>query len=187
MVTDAALTDAVGPEVLDRARPYVARSVLDVRLADDGRRLTGLVQGGEPTPYRTTVVRTDAGRVGWASACTCPVGDDCKHAVAVLLSLRPAIESSAGGPPTWEQELAELVGATAERVGRSAVPIGLQFELIEPEAGRGRPSAGVPGVRQRLVRLRPVVPGRRGQWVGTGGSWREAEEESRQADRGSGP
>ncbi len=76
MVTDAALTDAVGPEVLGRARPYVRRSVLDVRLADGARRLTGLVQGGAPAPYRTTVVRTDGGRVGWAGACTCPVGDD---------------------------------------------------------------------------------------------------------------
>ena len=76
MVTDTALTAAVGPDVLDRARPYVSRGVLDVRLADDARRLTGLVQGGATAPYRTTVVRTDGGRVGWAGACTCPVGDD---------------------------------------------------------------------------------------------------------------
>ena len=95
MVTDAALTDAVGPEVLDRARRYLGRGVLDVRLADDARRLTGLVQGGAPEPYRTTVVRTDGGRMGWAGACTCPVGDDCKHAVAVLLSLRPVIQTGA--------------------------------------------------------------------------------------------
>src|SRR4051794_2101583 len=182
MVTDEALHDAVGPDVVDRARPYVARSVLDVRLADDGRRLSGLVQGGEPAPYRTTVVRTDGGRGGWASACTCPVGDDCKHAVAVLLSLRPAIESSAGGPPTWEQELEELVAAAADRAPRSAVPIGLQFELVDPEPGRGRPSAGVPGVRQRLVRLRPVIPGRRGQWVRTGVSWRQLQYDSSRVD-----
>ncbi len=120
MVTDSALADAVGPQVLDRARRYVTRSVLDVRLADDARRLTGLVQGGAPAPYRTTVVRTDDGRVGWAAACTCPVGDDCKHAVAVLLSLRELIRSSPGGPArpparTWEQELEELVAATADR------------------------------------------------------------------------
>src|SRR3954469_2782816 len=139
MVTDAALTDAVGPEVLDRARPYVARSVLDVRLSEDARRLTGLVQGGAPAPYRATVVRTDGGRVGWAGACTCPVGDDCKHAVAILLSLRTVIHSS-GGPdrrgsatPTWEEELEELVSAAAERAPRSTVPLGLQFELVDPE------------------------------------------------------
>jgi hypothetical protein len=181
MVTDAALRDAVGSEVLDRARPYVARSVLDVRLTDDARRLTGLVQGGAEAPYRTTVVRTDGGRVGWAGACTCPVGDDCKHAVAVLLSLRPVIQSY---PPErsavsgWEQQLEELVTAAADRVPRSSVPIGLQFEQVDPEPGRGRASIGSPGVRQRLVRLRPVVPGRRGQWVRSGVSWRQLQYDS---------
>src|ERR1700712_5949843 len=139
MVTDAALADAVGSEVLDRARPYAVRSVLDVRLADDARRLTGLVQGGAPVPYRTTVVRTDGGRVGWAGACTCPVGDDCKHAVAVLLSLRPAIMTAPGAPRpgraparTWEQELEELVTAAAHGAAAAAVPIGLPFELGDP-------------------------------------------------------
>jgi hypothetical protein len=62
MVTDAALSVAVGPEVLERARRYVARAVLDVRVADDARRFSGLVQGGAEAPYRTTVVRTDGGR-----------------------------------------------------------------------------------------------------------------------------
>ena len=60
MVTGTALTAAVGPDVLDRARPYVSRSVLDVRLADDARRLTGLVQGGAPAPYRTSRQRQGA-------------------------------------------------------------------------------------------------------------------------------
>ncbi len=184
MVTDTALTAAVGPDVLDRARPYVSRGVLDVRLADDARRLTGLVQGGAEAPYRTTVVRTDGGRVGWAGACTCPVGDDCKHAVAILLSLRPAIASSPGGPPqdrSWEAELEELVAAAAERAPRSTVPVGLQFELVDPEPGRGRSSVGAPGVRQRLVRLRPVVPGRRGQWVRSGVSWRQLQYDNSRA------
>jgi hypothetical protein len=180
MVTDTALTDAVGAEVLDRARPYVGRSVLDVRLADDGRRLSGLVQGSGPEPYRTTVVRTDGGRIGWAGACTCPVGDDCKHAVAVLLSMRPLVQSSPGAHRpgatvvhSWEQELEALVAAATDRPPRATVPIGLQFELVDPEPGRGRASIAAPGSRQRLVRLRPVVPGRRGQWVRTGVSWRQ--------------
>ena len=44
-------------------------------------------------------------------ACTCPVGDDCKHAVAVLLSLRPRLGTPGGGrtgTPGWEQQLEEL-------------------------------------------------------------------------------
>lgn len=187
MVTDAALTEAVGKHVLDRARPYASRSVLDVRVGDDARRLTGLVQGGEPEPYRTTVVRTEGGRVGWAAACTCPVGDDCKHAVAVLLHLRPDIQRAAGGPRpgqsaprSWEEELAELV-TSAGRPALASVPIGLQFELVEPEPGRGRASVAAPGTRQRLIRLRPVVPGKRGQWVRSGVSWRQLQYDSTQA------
>ncbi|MCA0147128.1 DEAD/DEAH box helicase [Blastococcus sp. LR1] len=187
MVTDAALADAVGADVLDRARPYAARSVLDVRLTEDGRRLTGFVQGGAPTPYRTTVVRTDGGRVGWAAACTCPVGDDCKHAVAVLLHLQSDIQRAAGGSRlqraatrTWEQELAELVSA-ADRSAPATVPVALQFELVEPEPGRSRPSIAAPGSRQRLVRLRPVVPGKRGQWVRSGISWRQLQYDNSRA------
>lgn len=185
MVTDEALADAVGPEVLERAQPYLARSVLDVRVAEDAHRLTGLVQGDAPVPFRTTVVRTDGGRIGWAGACTCPVGDDCEHAVAVLLSMRSAIEAAPGGPPrpaaptrTWEQELEELVAATAEQRAATTVPLGLQFELVDPGPGRGRTSIGAPGTRQQLVRLRPVTPGKRGQWVRTGVSWRQLQYDS---------
>jgi len=188
MVTDAALAGAVGAHVLDRARPYVARAVLDVRVADDARRLTGLVQGDAPAPYRTTVVRTDGGRIGWAGACTCPVGDDCKHAVAVLLHLRPRIQAAPGGPRpghpavrSWEAELEELVTAAAERAPRTAVPLGLQFDLVDPEPGRGRSSIGAPGTRQRLIRLRPVTPGKRGQWVQTGASWKQLQYDSSRA------
>src|SRR3954468_4615391 len=112
MVTDAALTDAVGPEVLDRARPYTARSVLGLQLTDDARRVTALVQGSGPMPYRTTVVRAEGSRIGWVGACTCPVGEDCKHAVALLLALRSTLRQQASGSrpepsgkSTWEQEL----------------------------------------------------------------------------------
>ena len=183
MVTDDALADAVGAEALDRARPYVARSVLGLQVADDARRLTALVQAEAPTPYRTTVVRAEGSRTGWVGACTCPVGEDCEHAAALLLVLRASVPGGARRalPSSWEQELEELVAAAAERAPRATVPLGLQFELVDPEPGRGRPSVGAPGSRQRLVRLRPVTPGRRGQWVRTGVSWRQLQYDNSQA------
>ncbi|MGY1615936.1 SNF2-related protein [Geodermatophilus sp. SYSU D00691] len=178
LVTDPALAEAVGDDVLDRARPYVARSVLGVRVADDARRVSALVQGSGPAPYRTTVVLADGSRTGWVGACTCPVGDDCKHAVAVLLTLRGRLP---GRPVrrsrTWEDELADLVTA-ADAPGQAAVPLGLQFDLVAHEPGRGRASVGAPGARQRLVQLRPVTPGKRGQWVRTGVSWRQLQYDS---------
>ncbi|WP_309232849.1 SWIM zinc finger family protein [Blastococcus sp. TML/C7B] len=180
VVTDEALTHAVGPATLDRARPYARRSVLGLKLTEDGRRATAHVQGGDPAPYRTTVVRTDGGRTGWIGACTCPVGDDCKHAVAVLLALRPRVGPVGGGRPGvpgWEQQLEELVSAAADAAPASTVPIGLQFETAE--GGRG--SVGSPGVRQRLVRLRPVIPGARGNWVRSGISWKQLQYDSARA------
>jgi superfamily II DNA or RNA helicase len=177
LVSDPALADAVGTEALDRARPYVTRSVLGVRVADDARRVSALVQGNSPTPYRTTVVRAEGSHTGWVGACTCPVGEDCKHAVALLLTLRGRLPGALDRADrrrsrTWEEELADLVSA-AEPPHRTTVPLGLQFELIDPEPGRGRGSVGAPGAQQRLVRLRPVTPGKRGQWVRTGVSWRQ--------------
>ncbi|PZA18837.1 helicase SNF2, partial [Modestobacter versicolor] len=38
-----------------------------------------------------------------------------------------------------------------------------------------------PGTRQRLVRLRPVVPGRQGRWVRTGVSWRQLQYDTSRA------
>ncbi|MGY1602036.1 DEAD/DEAH box helicase [Geodermatophilus sp. SYSU D00815] len=182
LVTDPALADAVGPEVLDRARPYVARSVLGLRVADDVRRVSALVQGNQPVPYRTTVVRAEGSRTGWVGACTCPVGEDCKHAVAVLLVLRGHLGGSPDGgngrrSAGWEEELADLLAA-ADPPGGGSVPLGLQFELVAPEPGRGRASVGARGARQRLVRLRPVTPGKRGSWVRTGVSWRQLQYDS---------
>jgi superfamily II DNA or RNA helicase len=182
LVTDPALADAVGPDVLDRARPYVTRSVLGVTVADDARRVSALVQGNGPMPYRTTVVRADGSRSGWVGACTCPVGEDCKHAVALLLSLRGRLPPGSGGTNgrrhrSWEEELGELVSA-AEPAHRTAAPLGLQFERVEPEPGQGRASVGARGARQRLVRLRPVTPGKRGTWVRTGVSWRQLQYDS---------
>ena len=52
MVTDAALSEAVGPEVLDRARPYARRSVLDVSRTErelGWRPQTALAEGLELT------------------------------------------------------------------------------------------------------------------------------------------
>src|SRR3954467_5457397 len=185
MVTGAALGEAVGPEVLDRARPYAGRRVIGLQMADDGGKVTALVQGNGPMPYRTTVVRAEGSRIGWGGACTCPVGEDCKQAVPLLLSVRRELKAApATGRPgfvrSWEQELEELVAA-AGPAGRADVPIGLQFELVDSGPERGRPSVGAPGAPQRLVRLRPVVRGKRGQWVRTGGSWGQVQEDGRRA------
>src|SRR3954462_3674384 len=99
-----------------------------MRVADEARRVSALVQGNGPMPYRTTVVRAEGSRIGWVGACTCPGGEECKHAVALVLSVRRELNSApATGRPgsarSWEQELEQLVAA-AGPAGRADVPIG---------------------------------------------------------------
>ncbi len=101
-------------------------------------------------------VRRSTGR------CTCsrPVG--CEHVAAVLIA---ALDDFGHGapdtPPAWERALAGLIGEGRQETGD--VPIGLQFE----------PVPGKPGTAHHLrIRLRPVIPGRKG-WVRTGTSWRD--------------
>jgi superfamily II DNA or RNA helicase len=162
-----------------------------------GTHVVGEVQGGAAKPYvaSVTLTRSRSNRLStFRATCTCPVGANCKHAVALVLADEPGVRSGpsplltlvkgdAGGsqpipiagprrpgvgrgpgPTDWEQPLQALLdsdGKGAEEVG--AKEVGLQFELLL-EAGRS--GAGGPGIR-----VRPVLPGRNGNWVRTGISW----------------
>ena len=189
-----------------------------------GTHVVGEVQGGAPKPYVASVVltRSPSKRLSaFRATCTCPVGANCKHAVALVLaeelpvpssraplltlvrsdseSSRPTPGTAAAGgrstdrfggdpphhpdaePPPgpesrpdvamtdWEAPLqALLVPDEGKSAELASTEIGLQFELIL-EAGRPggrRAAAGGPGIR-----VRPVVPGRNGNWVRTGISW----------------
>ena len=126
-------------------------------------------------PRSTTCSVTTAASSSSRARCTCPVYDDCKHSVAVLLTLFEQIGMARPGAPTdpgparWEESLARLVDVDAEQ-SPSAQPLGLAFELIEPTgpstAGRYRTN-GQPG----RLGLRPVRLGKRGNWIRTGISW----------------
>lgn len=58
--------------------------------ADHGTSIEGRVTGSGPRPYRTEIrLREDRrGHLKLSSACTCPVGAACKHAVAMVLQAR---------------------------------------------------------------------------------------------------
>ncbi len=61
---------------------------LDIEPLDDGWVLDGVVQGTADRPYEVSVElkRSSDGRVlDWDSDCTCPVGDQCKHAIALMI------------------------------------------------------------------------------------------------------
>ncbi|WP_035691840.1 DEAD/DEAH box helicase [Azospirillum halopraeferens] len=68
-------------------------------LSADGRTAEGQVQGTERRPYTVSVTIDGAGSprgVQFRNACSCYLGGECKHVVAVLLDLlhRPAVTSA---------------------------------------------------------------------------------------------
>jgi len=81
---------------------------IDIEPDGDGRwRIEGEVQGSLPTPYRVSAELALApnGQVTqWSGDCSCPVGVDCRHAVALTLQ-------AAHQNPAQEQISAQTVDA----------------------------------------------------------------------------
>lgn len=185
----------VGASTLSRGRTYAAAGAVVRREWDpSGVSLVGEVQGTATRPYRVAV---SLRRVGGGAMevldlrCSCPVGVNCKHAVALLLAppaSRPNLRLLRGGaaaatpaperPPAWEEPLRSLLsdgGKTSPSVGPAgpgaeveAEPIALQLEVVASRRrpGRGRTQDTGPGIR-----LRPVLRSPSGNWVRTGVSW----------------
>jgi len=118
LVDAADIRRFVGTGAFDRARPYArGGAVRDLDWDLDSDRLSAQVQGTENHPYRCTITLEPA-RMGYYqpvdSRCSCPVGYDCKHVAAVLLTSNAEHVSTMGGPA--RANLSEANGAqhTAE-------------------------------------------------------------------------
>ena len=130
---EAVLRRAVGAETLSRGQRYAEDgAVIGAHWDDEGERVVGQVRGNGPRPY-TAIAIIDSTPDGmlrsFRGACTCPVGTNCKHAVALAL-VRPGRAATS----TWEQRLRSLgrPPEPAERTDKATV--GLQFELVAPRA-----------------------------------------------------
>jgi superfamily II DNA or RNA helicase len=180
------LQHLVDAATLARGRRYAASGAVLSREWDTrGDCLTGEVQGGAARPYQVVV---DIRRTGTAAVeivatrCTCPVGDRCKHAVALLLAPTPARQPQLRvvrdevppAPPSWAEPLAALLdGRDVSVSAAEPAAVGLQFELVSERAhpGQRRNVAARPGIR-----LRPVVRSPAHNWVRTGISWSRLED-----------
>ncbi len=177
-LTNRELDEVCGTVTVARGLAYAKQGrVVELELSDDGSDATGWVGGSNGQTYTTRVrlspVATPAaGRLElrrWSSACTCPVGGDCKHAVAVAAQVRtaqPLLDRAAGRPaaparPTWERALGGLLDDAD--LEPEHTPVGI---LLEPATGPRRDDPARP-----QLRIRPVVPGVRGGWIRTGVSW----------------
>ncbi|PZS27697.1 MAG: helicase [Pseudonocardiales bacterium] len=171
---ETTLLRLVGTQSFLRGRDYARRgAVLNARWHEDRGHFFGEVRGTARRPYTAiaVVAKSGDGRLAaFHGTCTCPVGQNCKHSVALVLAALPDAAGDAAGdgdaeaaPASWERALTGLVPKDASQAPEPAVA--LQFELISP-AGSQQARPGAP-----KLALRPVLPGRSGGWVRTGISW----------------
>jgi superfamily II DNA or RNA helicase len=176
----------VGPQTFGRARDVVrAGLVEDATWHDDGT-ITAVVGGSSDDPYELQVETTQAHGDfvrPVRSSCSCPIGGECKHVAAALLTINARALASRAGPraeaptaptPDWRRDLARLAGDDEEAVAsgtRPAATMGLQFELRDAVparlAQRARSAGRAVPTASRSVRLgvRPVMRSAAGNWV----------------------
>ncbi len=149
--------------------------------ADGDLDIRGTVSGSTSAPYTVHLSVGLDGEGLWVfGRCTCPVHDGCKHAVALLLTVRD--EHSRTTPDharRWEQQLSSLLDELDERALRAeqthtqARALALQVDLKPPSGERryrGRSAIGEER-RRGTLRLRPLKRGARDNWVRTDISW----------------
>ncbi|MEP6981305.1 MAG: DEAD/DEAH box helicase, partial [Nakamurella sp.] len=164
------LTELVDPGTYERGARYFRTGQVITFEHDPARGVVnGSVRGTGPMPYTVDITYTPGagGRLrAFESDCSCPVGFECKHAVALLLTALaagPAAPEVARRVPDWERVLAPL--KSGRQPGGDS--LGLSFELERSTA------AHRPDVHIRYLRVRPVRVGKNGRWVSTGASWSE--------------
>jgi hypothetical protein len=183
LLDDEDLRSAFGSPTLERGRDYLhsghVQSV-EMRVDLDGDlELTGVVSGTRPTPYAclawVSLGRDGLQTTGW---CTCPVGDGCKHVVAVLLAARLRQLGEGAPAPVWERRLTALLDELEDApVPHAGAPLALLVDL-KPRAGAGRQRswASAYGPTRGHLRLRPLRQGANGGWVRTGVSWQDSDQ-----------
>ena len=174
----------VGPQTFGRARDVVRAGLVDDAVwHDDAGTVTARVSGTADDPYDVTVDTTPA-RGEFVrpvrSSCTCPLGGECKHVAAALLTVNARSLAAAAGPrsdapappaPDWRLEVARLTGDDARSPAPQGTAMGLQFELRDAVSARLASRARATGrslpAPSRNVRLgvRPVTRSDAGNWV----------------------
>ena len=172
------LADAVGARTYERGALLAHRgAVRHLEWDDSDTALWALVQG-ETDEYETVVYLESAGRerlVYTFGECSCPVGVECKHVVAVMVTATGGTRGTGRTDgAAWERDLDALIGpghqADAGDDGHG-VPLAVELSLSLPAAGSA-PRHLVPAAPRLLARL--VRPGRSG-WVGGNLSWSRLE------------
>jgi superfamily II DNA or RNA helicase len=180
LLDEADLRRRFGSATYDRAVDYLRRGkVLACRhqVDEDGDLdIRGNVEGSAGEVYNSHVSVGQSGRGAWIyGRCSCPVAEGCKHAVALLLTVRARqAEENAGGPGRrWERQLSSVLDeldAVPDRA-REVKPLALQVEVNQRTSSGGFRGWSDPRPRRGTLRLRPLQRGARDNWVRSGVSW----------------
>ena len=177
-----------------RGQAYVKQGrVLRAVWYGSEQRLTGDVVGSSGL-YRTTVTFADfdddgPGEIAYTQ-CSCPVGSDCKHCVAMLIVNNERTVEAGGLPaqnspskqapkPVWQQQLDRVVDASHRRSPVADEPLALGFELHRPPDRRYfQPKTPVRlkiseilDEAEPQLHIRPLVPGAKSNWIKGQAGW----------------
>lgn len=138
--------------------------VHDVSWDDDALTLSGCCAGSRGFVYEVDVSFQYDGHgffLDWAE-CECPVGNFCKHGVALLLTVADD-EPQRAAADDWLTVVTQVLEEAPTSAASAGAPVGLEFSLTT--ASYYRPAG--------QVALRPVTIGKRGTWIKRGLSWRD--------------
>ena len=164
-LTDDQIISRVGRGAFQRGLDYARKGrVRGIGVAGDGDIISAQSKGSGTRIYQTMVFRKQNSRRGpatWAGNCSCPVGTNCKHVAALLITARSLAQEEpdigdASRRPTWESRLAGLL--EMERAPRRRMALEI---ADDPGNLWGTP---------RGLSMLPLIEGKRG-WNKQGASW----------------
>ncbi|MBB5786376.1 SNF2-related protein [Jiangella mangrovi] len=174
---DAGLLKVVDPSTYVRGLMYAQHgAVTDVVWGPNDGIVTGNVIGSARQPYSTVAIMKPAGGGRFTfveGRCSCPVGFDCKHVVALVATalsggLPGDRQATNEGPADWQLSLDSLLDPAVVHHdgGTSEIAVELTLSSKPRATGRWEDATGThPRLLARLVR-----PGR-GGWVAGELSW----------------
>ena len=165
-LTDDQIISRVGHRAFERGLDYARKGrVRGISVAGDGDIISAQSKGSGAHTYQTMVFRKQGARsapASWAGTCSCPVGSDCKHTAALLVTARALAEDGldaaapSGGSAPWESRLADLL--QVERAPRRRMAL----EIIDDPGNMWGTPAG--------LSMLPLIEGKRG-WNRQGAAW----------------
>lgn len=174
------LAAIVGKPTYDRGLQYANEGRAEVTERSDAPAdpyVAGTCRGTGALPYRTEVeYRTSKNGVisHLDGSCSCPVGRNCKHAVALLIEALREDQAGEAAPavPDWKTQLEQIFPRAA-----SSDPLALIFDFERAGTSPAPPTLGSgwwnAASRRDSLKVMPMRPGKKKPWIATGASWHE--------------